>query len=153
MADKNIRIPSEKTARKIVQDLYRNDAEYRTALQGTLTKAYMQTAGLPEDLAKFVATDKMTSDPFGSAIYAMVRQGADSKKLTQKLIDAGYDAIEDYFDKGSFSESPLILLDPSSSVRKTGEVRVNKLMVEESLKLLGYSKADIKELLERLPFV
>ena len=40
----------------------------------------------------------------------------------------GYSAIEDYHDKGSFADSPIILLNPSSSVVKRGEDLVTESM-------------------------
>lgn len=146
-AIKEIRAPSKETARKIFKELWDSDPEYKNQLIDTITdaqlfalkqKGYLRPEAFDPSSkfynpniiksAKDYAKKAVDKDPFGQAIYSIVRRKEDSKKLINKLQEHGYSAVEDYFDKGVFSESPLILLDPSSTVVKIGEERVTDNM-------------------------
>ena len=86
---------------------------------------------LSQDFKNLAASKVRTilrDDPFNGAIEAIARQGNDSKTLISRFVDLGYSAIEDYHDKGSFADSPIILLNPSSSVVKRGEDLVTESM-------------------------
>lgn len=77
---------------------------------------------------KVAAEKDMQSDTFRMGIYSIVRRESDSKQLIERFASKGYDAIEDYFDKGAFTESPIILFNPATSVVKTGETLVTEAM-------------------------
>lgn len=65
--------------------------------------------------------------------------------FTKALKDAGYDALHDYHDiADKLAESPIILLDPKSTVVKVGEQKVDTALKVETLKNL--LKGGVKEL-------
>lgn len=142
-AIKEIRAPSKRKAKEIFEKLWDEDLSYREQLidsvAGGFVFAEQRKAGVSYDeetrKARFdtfrrVAKYKVKADPFGQAMYSIVRRGEDTEKFVSRLREAGYDAIEDYFDKGTFSKAPIILLDPSSSVVKTGEKSVRDVLEE-----------------------
>ena len=124
-AVKDIRVPSKEKAKKIFDDVWNNDPTYKKELTKTLFERYTETGMSPVD-ADIRIKKELSQDPFSRGMYALVRKGKDSEKLVDKFKSLGYDALEDYFDKGTIADNPLILLDPSSSVRKTGERRVTQ---------------------------
>lgn len=128
----DLRIPTKKKAQQIFDDLYRSNPRYRQALQDTLIETYRKLIPGGKTMSKTLIQGyidyEFGGDRFAEGMYAFVRRGEDSKILRDTLRRCGFDAIEDYFDKGVMTESPLILLDPKSSVRKTGEQFVDKAL-------------------------
>ena len=137
-AIKDIRMPSEDKARKVFEELWKTDKSYRKDLEQSLLDMYTDILKrrigedeLSQDFKNLAASKVRTilrDDPFNGAIEAIARQGNDSKTLISRFVDLGYSAIEDYHDKGSFADSPIILLNPSSSVVKRGEDLVTESM-------------------------
>lgn len=142
-AVKDIRMPSKEKAREIFEELWTKDPKYKVELKKTLTDTYTElyikqykTMGLEVDpsFVRRAAMDQVSRETssmdsaFDSAIYSVVRRGSDTKRFIGELSKRGYDAIEDYFDKGTMADSPIILFDPSSSVVKTGEKEVTSAM-------------------------
>lgn len=144
-ATKEIRMPSESKARQIFDELWNTDKTYRNDLEKSLLDMYtdilkhrMGEEELSQDLKNLAASKVRTilkDDPFNGAVEAMARQGNDSKTLISRFVELGYSAMEDYHDKGTFTESPMILFDPSSSVVKKGET-----FVTEAMKRIGEMK-------------
>lgn len=149
--------PSKDVARAVFDKLYKSDSQYKNDLVESVAKglAYAHSHDIPSiatregikiDTSMFMpAAKKMVrSDPFGSAMYALVKKGADSEKYLGELKKLGYSAIEDYFDKGTFTKSPVILFNPSSSVNMESYEEVTKEIIDKVT----------KEALEyRLPFL
>ena len=71
-------------------------------------------------------TEQMLKDPFGAGMYAFVRQGKDADILTEAYTKRGYNAIVDYFDKGSLGKKPMILFDAAGSTTVAGERLIKK---------------------------
>lgn len=130
-ATKDIKMPSEKKARAIFNDLWNNNPEYKEKLQNSIIKTYENFYDSPK-VAKEEAIKSIKDNPFKMGVFSIVRKNEDSKIFLNKITSAGYDAIEDYFDKGSFTDSPVILLDPSSSIIKKGETFVTEEMKKEA---------------------
>lgn len=126
-ATKNIVAPSDERAKKIFKEIYDNDPTYRDELKKSLTKAFSSVLGpLADDEDVRQRTEKMLKDPFGAGMYAFVRQGKDADILTEAYTKAGYNAIVDYFDRGSLGKQPMILFDAAGSTTKTGERLIKK---------------------------
>ena len=121
--------PGDTRAREIFQEVWENDPQYKRALVKTLTDTYLdlakqQGAYATEEQTK-LWVNNMLADPFKAGIYSFVRQNDDSRILVDKYKEAGYNAIVDYFDKGSLARQPMILFDAKSAVVKTGETLVD----------------------------
>ena len=147
-AVQDIRMPSKETARKIFDELYKSDPTYKDELKRTLVSTYEELLkkqsprSTPEQitsLAKLYANQGLSSPDkaFDSGIYSIVRRQSDSKKLLAKYAEHGYNAIEDYFDKGGFTDSPVILFNPSTSGVKVGEQKVTELMKIQAARKYG----------------
>lgn len=134
-AMQDIKIPTKKKAQEVFEELWNSDPEYRRQLKEALIGAYTdKRVGLSPLMAKLQAEADLKTDPFAKAMYTIVRQNPDSKKLIDRFKALGYDAIEDYFDKGTVSESPFIVFNPSKTLTKKGETFVTKQMKIETLK-------------------
>jgi len=134
-AMKDLRIPSEQKARAMFDELWKNDPTYRQKLQKTITDAYIKLGKHPKSAEVFARVD-IGSDPFKMGMYAIVKNKEDTAIWIDKLKSSGYDAIIDYFDKGTMADSPLILFDPAGSIQKVGETKVTKQMKIDTLKKL-----------------
>ena len=124
---KDLRIPSEQKARQLFDELWTSDPEYREKLASTVVDAYIKL-GVDPFSAKMRVQQDLKQDPFKVAIYSIVKDKEDTAMWIGKLRNAGYDAIIDYFDKGEMADSPLIVLDPKSTLQKTGERFVTQQM-------------------------
>lgn len=136
---KDLRIPSKQKAQQIFEELWDSDPVYRETLKKTVVDAYTKL-GLSERVARARVEMDLKNDPFSVAIYSIVKGKEDSATYLGRVRDAGYDAITDYFDAGSFTDHPLIILDPAQTIQKTGETFVNtpvKLKTLEDLRDLG----------------
>lgn len=162
-AIKDLKIPTREKAQKIFEKLWNEDESYRKQLKDTLVESYRAilrrggiTKATPGYIELLIKRDFGDSN-FDKAMYSIVRKGEDSEKLIKEFVRQGFDALEDYFDKGTFSDSPIIVLDPSGSLRKTGEQFVDKALKLETLsrlpmnQILGgtYSVEDLKRLVEQ----
>lgn len=123
----DITVPSKKKVEKIFNELWEKDSTYRNQLKETLVNTYISEFKYSKKQATEIIEKEIKRDPFFAGIYSLVRKGEDSEKLQKALMNKGYSAIEDYFDKGHFTESPLVMLD-TSKVTKTGEKFVTKRM-------------------------
>ena len=124
---KRIKAPTLEKAKEIFDRLYNENPEYKKALSNTLVELHSSfTPGVSKSVIRTTVEKDISSNPFSKGIYAMVRGGADSDMLSKAYRKAGYNAIVDYFDRGSLANTPLILLDPKRTLRKTGESFVTK---------------------------
>jgi len=133
-AMEDIKIPTKKKAQEVFEDLWKSDPEYKKQLRTTLVETYKKL-GESSLFAELHADKDLQDDPFTKAIYSIVRQSPDSKKLIDRFKTLGYDAIEDYFDiEGKMAESPVIVFNPSKTLTKKGETFVTKQMKIDTLK-------------------
>lgn len=134
---KDIRVPTKAKAQEIFEELWNKDPKYREQIRDQLIDTLKNNPfykNLPESSLKNYANDMLEEDPFNRAIWSIVKNGEDTKKLIGKLQEQGYDAILDYHDiNDGLSTSPLIIFDPSSSLAKQGEKLVDKVMAKKML--------------------
>lgn len=147
----DIKAPSKDKARQIFDQLWKNDPQYRIELTKTLTMTYskfLQEQGFSKQQAINMALHQVKegfdNDTFHEGIYSFVRRGYDSEMLSKKFIQSGYQAIEDYFDKGTLAEAPMILLDAEHTLVKKGEKFVSEAMQNKAIQnLLQRGKIDL----------
>lgn len=121
-AAKDIVAPSDKRAREIFKQVYDSDPEYKSALKESVLNAYASIYKVSASHPSVKqAANEMLKDPFGAGMYAFVKQGRDADILTEAYKKAGYNAIVDYFDKGSLGKQPMILFDAAGDVTKVNE--------------------------------
>lgn len=130
-AIKDIVAPSDAKAKKIFNEVWDTNPEYRNELEKTLLNAYSKLHKTTTDDPRIITLVKEEmKDPFKAGMYAFVKQGRDSEMLVDAYKKAGYSAIVDYFDKGSLGKQPMILFDAANSTVKTGEQFVDNAMKE-----------------------
>ena len=138
---KQLKIPSKATAEEIYNGLYQNDPKFRNDVKKSLYKAYYglvkeanpkATENQINTFVKNEITKQLSEEngAFKAGMYALVKQGADSKKYYKELQKKGYNALIDYEDRDANKEfgvsSPLILLDNSALV-KVGEKFIGRM--------------------------
>ena len=113
--------PSKDEAKKIFDDLFNSNAEYRDELKNSVAKqlvrAYKEN-GLDKvlneeqiwDKAFRYAEESIAKNPFEAGMNNMVSNTNTSKKLVDAFIKEGYDFVEDYMDKNRFTRNPIVLL-------------------------------------------
>lgn len=146
-AVKDIVAPSDNKAKEIFKQVYDSDPSYKQELEKTLIDALAQVHRVSKtNPGVRTAVDEMLKDPFGAGMYAFVRQGRDADILKDVYQKAGYNAIVDYFDRGSLGKQPMILFDAAGSTTKTGErlIKTGKGFVSELIKgeYLDYLRSD-----------
>ena len=120
-ATTQILAPNDKKAREIFDEVWNNNPQYKARLKETIAKVYMEN-GAPKEYASLLASNFVTKDPFYAGVYAICKQGADTKILQEEYMKRGYNALIDYHDViDGLSKQPLILLDPQNTLVKTGE--------------------------------
>lgn len=113
--------PSDKKAREIFDEVWNSNPQYREHLKNTIAQVYKEN-GFNEQGALAVASHFVEKDPFYAGVYAICKQGADTKILQNEYIKRGYNALIDYHDViDGLSKQPLILLDPQNTLTKIGE--------------------------------
>ena len=129
----DISAPSERKTRKIIAQLFQDDEKFLPELAKTYTDfAYKDTPGfikkrLYKEVEKQFGSLSDKDEQFKMAMWSVVREGYARDKITEAVKKEGYNAMIDYFDKGSMSDSPLILLDPKRDLVKTGEEFVSEM--------------------------
>lgn len=113
--------PSKDEAKKIFDDLFNSNAEYRDELKNSVAKqlirAYKEN-GLDKvlneeqiwDKALRYAEESIAKNPFEAGMNNMVSNTNTSKKLVDAFMKEGYDFVEDYMDKNRFTRNPIVLL-------------------------------------------
>ena len=140
-ATKDILAPSDAKARKIFDKVWNENPEYKNELEKTLTGAYAKLLNKsPDDPYVRVQVKLSMKDPFDAGMYAFVKQGRDSEMLTDAYKKAGYNALVDYFDRGSMGKQPMILFDAASDTVKVGERFVDEILIRDYIKMLRKDK-------------
>ena len=169
---KDLKIPTKERAKEIFEKLWEEDPKYKEDLRKTMLKCeqdviafrakkqgielpanYFQDPYIIKSIQKIVDA-KLATDPFSVAIRSIVGKEESTKKYVDKLLQAGYDAVEDYADKGRTADDPLILLNPNSSLRKIGEQFVTKQkkldalndLMNSGVKYLGAGRIPIPQI-------
>lgn len=147
----DIRIPSREVLEKEIYDSYINDSKYRRELIQTyhdcFAFAIKKNYGISDSSSEFLlqqvddAAWKAVKDAFSSKKskvpvskiqeYAFVNKSSESSVVIKKLVEKGYSAIEDYFDKdeGTLGKNPIIYIgsESNSKIVKVGEASVGSL--------------------------
>lgn len=146
-AAKDLKAPSRRKAEEIFKEFMSgpDGGKYRDDLRKTLTKTYEKLYHVDElrkqkakqrvlNEIKIEIDEMMRSENlFDSAIYSIVTRSNDSKRLISEYQQKGYDMIEDYFDKGMFTSSPMIIFNASSSVKKRGEKFIDEFTKKKAI--------------------
>ncbi len=122
----DIKMPSDKKAIEIFDKVWKENPEYKKELLNTLKK-YNPTVTDREIL------QAISADPFGSGMFALVKQGKDAQMIYAEVRKQGYNAIRDYFDapitygigQQRISDSPMILVDALKDVKVTDISKVS----------------------------
>lgn len=145
-AIKDIKAPDKKTATDIFNKLWNNDPTYRKELERSVTDIYIKALKkqFPESyktdkdkliaMAKGRASIELKNDPFSAQILALASRGTDTSRFYKELEYAGFNAIEDYHDKDTFTKSPLIIFNAANTTRLLGEKKVDELMTSKALR-------------------
>lgn len=138
---KDIKVPAKSTVEEVVNNLHKNK-KYTTELEKTLIDAY-KDLGLTEYSAKSEAK-RMMKNPFDASMYAIVRDREDTKMLKEELKKKGYDALLDYFDKGSLAEAPLILFDAQNDLSVKSQEKVVSAALRKGILIDPRSLKELK---------
>lgn len=125
----DLRIPSDTKAKQIFEKVF-NDNDYQEKMIETYMKALEKRQ--PEifknnpSYARAQAIRIIIGDSFKSGINSIHLNGEDGKILIKAYKDAGYNAVKDYYDKGTLSDNSLIIFDPANKLEKIGEKYVKE---------------------------
>ena len=144
-ATKALKLPSDKKAKQIFEELWSSDPTYKNELIMSIADAWYERSN---DIDKYrgpmerirlkgriidEVTKQVNADPFKMGIYSFVLQKEDSKKLVELYKSHGYDGIVDYFDKGTMAKIPVILFDALKDTVKQGEEFVTLTMRAQAI--------------------
>lgn len=146
----NIKVASRNSAKKVLADLYKNDANYRDDVKSSIN-IYRMAWGKQGDLARKAYRDlekgKITNSVYDAVNMSLVNHTNDkavraSSRYYEALKNAGYSAIKDMNDSkysGYHSKNPMIIFDNSkvnvTEVKKIGEGIINQTAKKEYTKL------------------
>ena len=148
LAKTDIKLPTEKRARELFEQFYKDNPEYQKKLFDTIAGAYEKLyrehykGTLLEDspgwitAARSDAHKMISEDTFKAGIYSIVKGKDDARMLFDLYKQHGYGAIVDYFDKGTMAKMPVILFDAQKDVVVKGSEFVNSQMLEKAADLL-----------------
>lgn len=146
----NIKVASRDSAKKVLADLYKNDAKYRDDVKSSIGVYRMQW-GKQGDLARKAYRDlekgKITNSVYDAVNMSLANHTNDkanraSARYYEALKNAGYSAIKDMNDSkysGYHSKNPMIIFDNSkvniTEVKKIGEGIIDQTAKKEITKL------------------
>lgn len=146
----SIKVASRDSAKKILADLYKNDANYRDDVKSSIS-IYRLLGGKQGVLARKAYRDleqgKITNSVYDAVNMSLVNRMNDkairaSSRYYEALKNAGYSAIKDVNDSkysGYYSKNPLIIFDNSkvnvTEVKKIGEGIIDQTAKKEYTKL------------------
>lgn len=158
---KDLKIPREAEARKIFDEVVKNNPKYMDeffdTLENKLRSDYTKVYGTGNAAAKQIEKDVkrgidfykanydagMTNPIFEKAWYQLVLQKQDSKILVGEFKNRGYDAFVDYFDRHEFTDMPLIVFDPASSIKGLNVKEVSKTDKEAAKDMVVKMLSDV----------
>lgn len=127
----SLKIPSRDKVESIFKDLIKNDPEYRVALDDAVYEAWQHVSPVANAFSKEGFLDlkyplrKESGYDFKTMMWAMVQPGEATNRAIEEFQRLGYQALIDYHDvDDAVTRKPLIILDPSKTLRKIGEERV-----------------------------
>lgn len=147
----NIKVASRDSAKKVLADLYKNDADYRDDVEYAIDVC-RTLAGKQGDLARKAYRDleegKITNSVYDAVNMSLAnrhmnyRMHMATSRYYEALKNAGYSAIKDVNDSkysGYYSKNPLIIFDNSkvnvTEVKKIGEGIIDQTAKKEYTKL------------------
>lgn len=151
-ATKDLKIPSDKKAKQIFEELWSSDPTYKNELIMSIADAWYEKSDSidkyrgPMDRIRLkgriieTVTKEVNADPFRMGIYSFVLQKGDSKKLVELYKSHGYDGMLDYFDKGTMAKMPIILFDALNDTVKQGEEFVTRTMRAQAAQIVALDK-------------
>lgn len=152
-----IRVAAEKNARKVFNDMYNDDQQFRVGIKKAFKENGILFAQMNPKLTKIIdkvekgekLTDKELKthayDLFNIMLMDKTEQGAkNASKFYDGIRKAGYNAIIDVNDKkysGYKSKMPIITIDDGFEYAKRvmGDEEINKMNKQETAKLMAPS--------------
>ena len=114
---------------KVYKHLLETNKDVKVASPRKMVEAYMTVTGDTE----------CKQYRYQNFITGLVdRDKPENKKFISKLVEMGYNAIVDENDAGSYTKSPLILLDPSKDVSGIKTTEIKK--IHKILNVLRYER-------------
>lgn len=147
-AIEDIKAPSYNEAVKIFDEYTKQHPEFMDRLKNSIANNYATSPryankGYTIETALKLAEDDLNSKtPFFNAMRSIVFKDGATNEMVEYYKSKGYNAIEDYVDKGLIAESPLIILDPSKSLQKVGESFVSKEIINNDLESFDWGTAN-----------
>lgn len=139
---KDIKAPSTKKAVEIFQDMLENDDDFFTILTGASperrNEEMLQTIkDLSGDLRSYSGEE--LKERFARIEYSFINRYIGTRdvrphidkaysKYRDRLLKEGYNAIMDLNDIGSFTNTPMILLDAGNTISQDSEKKVGTLL-------------------------
>ena len=141
-AQKDIKIASDKKAREIFEDLYKNDPDFKKSVRSSVSQHFSGVNKVNPDDMSSKAMKKMY-DNFNSALIDIREKGSGAdKKFYDKLKSQGYGGIRDMNDmkfSGYKAKNPLILFGQNDnlmvqSVKELSNGEIGKNLVKDGMR-------------------
>ena len=138
-AQKDIKIASDKKAREIFEELYKNDPDFKKSVRSQVSSHFSGRNQVNPDDMSSKAMKKMY-DNFNSALIHIREEGSGAdKKFYDKLKSQGYGGIRDINDmkfSGYKAKNPLILFGQNDnlmvqSVKEMSNGEIGKALVKD----------------------
>lgn len=135
---KEIRIPSDETAKSIFYELWNSNPNYRKAVEDSyvalISKNLPWTARKEiRDQVRYLIGD----DPFHAGITTLTKGSNDYTMLKEAFTKKGYTGIKDYHDIfDQLSEMPLILFEGNNQVEISGRRMLTTELQEQAKEFL-----------------
>lgn len=151
-AKSDIKVASQEKARKVFEDLYKNDSDFRKAAEQLSTKHF--TGANAVDTKKLNSRNvKKMYENFNANLIGARGSGAD-KKFYDALKAQGYGAIQDINDmkfSGYKAKNPLIVFDNSAGNIMVKSMTQMKDMSNEGIQELG--KAAMETMMDKYAYL
>jgi len=169
-AIKDLVIPNEERTNQIVNELL-NKQEFKNKLINTMTNFKMSSLGYSNPHSKskvykalykmhrqrqLESFNEMTSnEKINLALWSVVRNDVSSTDVKNAFKQKGFNAFFDGNDRGKIAYSPLVILDPKSSLTSVSkEIVMNKDIVNAANQILNNhdhpAYKDAKDLLKKI---
>ena len=146
--NQDIKVAGQKNARKVFEDLYKNDSEFRNEVK-KLGFASENAHGL--NPAKGSGNFKKMYENFNTNLIGTNHESIPAKKFYEALKSKGYSAVQDINDikfSGYNASNPLIVFDKTGkismdSISKMSDSQINNSLVKDGARSAATSLAKL----------